>query len=132
MSYNAQSLVLSCIDYRFINPTVKMMGDIKFDYTTIAGSSLGVNENKLWRATFTNQIDLAIKLHHIKEVVVVDHIDCGMYKNVYGELYSGDNRYNLHRESIRWAIQNISSKYPMLKVKGYLLDMNDIIHTITY
>jgi hypothetical protein len=60
----------------------------------------------------------------------VDHIDCGMYKNVYGDRYTGNERYNLHRQSIKWAVQNVSNRYPMLKVKGYLLDMNNVVLTV--
>src|SRR5579871_3795880 len=122
--HKAKSLVISCIDYRFIRPTVNMMGDTKFDYTTVAGSSLGLNSNELWRKTFTDQIDLAIKLHNIEEIVIVDHIDCGMYKKIYGDEYSGNKRYQLHHYNISWAIKNLSRRYPLLKIKGYLLEMN--------
>lgn len=124
MTHNIDSFVLSCIDYRFIRPTVNMMGDTKFDYTTTAGSSLGVNEINTWRKTFTDQIDIAIKLHNIKEIIIVDHMDCGFYKKIYGELYSNTNRYKLHRQSILWAMNNLSRLYPKLKVKGYLIDLD--------
>lgn len=79
-------MVLTCIDYRFIDTVVGFLENDpqynkSFDLTTLAGTSLGFNQKKFecWKKTFLELTDLAIQLHHIKQVVVIDHMDCGAY-----------------------------------------------------
>lgn len=49
-THKAQAMVLSCIDYRFINTAIDFLEasvlDDKFDLTTLAGASLGFNQTK--------------------------------------------------------------------------------------
>lgn len=121
-------LVLSCMDYRYITPTVQHLQETRghtFDYFVLAGASLGYNEGQkdpglAWDKTFEAHIDLAIKLHGITEIVVIDHSDCGMYKATYGEIYDTEWRA-LHIENISLFIESLRQKYPALKFKGILI-----------
>lgn len=98
----AKALLLSCMDLRVIDETAWLMQELglhnKYDHIAIAGSALGVltasyrgasqYEAKKGFAdishfgkTFWNHVDLAIALHQIDKVVIVEHGDCGAYKH---------------------------------------------------
>jgi hypothetical protein len=101
-SKKAKALLLSCMDLRVIDETAWLMQELglhnKYDHVAIAGSALGVltasyrgasqYEAKKGVAdishfgkTFWNHVDLAIALHQIDKIVIVEHGDCGAYKH---------------------------------------------------
>lgn len=118
--HNATSLVLMCMDYRFVSETIQYLNKHRendFDQLVLAGASLGYNESieaysgkeipkdttNNWHLTYEDHVRLAIKLHHITEIIVVDHMDCGHYRSVYGESVDtpkkekAKHKFNLHK-----------------------------------
>src|SRR5262245_39256114 len=85
------ALLLNCIDYRLTGATTdymtqqKMAG--KYDQIVLAGAALGAKNDKFpdWGKTFWDHVQVAIDLHNIHKVVVVDHRDCGAYKVILGK-----------------------------------------------
>ena len=94
----AEALLLSCMDLRMIDETAWLMGELKllnkYDHIAVAGASLGVltasfkekgkrdaTDIRHFGKTFWTHIDLAIALHEIERVVIVEHADCGAYKH---------------------------------------------------
>ena len=79
-------MVLSCIDPRFqsivYNYLKKKNLKGKYSSFTVAGSAIGVTEMKFkkWHKTFWENLDISIKLHKIKKLIVVNHRDCGAAK----------------------------------------------------
>ena len=125
-------LVLSCMDYRFITQTVQHLKDTQgqtFDYFVLAGASLGYNESqrnpelRAWDVTFEDHIELAIDLHQINEIVIIDHSDCGMYQATYNDYEQ--NWKQLHVSNIKQCINSLKQKHPELKYKGILILEND-------
>lgn len=147
LSHDANSLVLSCMDFRFINQTVEYLYGRNetedFDYFVLAGASLGYNEsntyndsgcihhNKLhidpaWKRAYEDHIRLAIDLHDIKEIIVIDHMDCGMYRAVYGDICSKAEQ-KLHIENIHKFIDSLKStdEFGWMKYEGILIQVVD-------
>lgn len=133
MSSKRIGLALSCMDYRLFDKTVELLHhdcDVDgFDYHVLAGGSLGYNQNKYecWHTSYLDHVDLAIKLHDIQTIVVVDHMDCGAYKLLYPELNLQDNpilEKRLHIENIEKFINSMKYMYPQFNYNGYLLDLN--------
>jgi len=56
--------------------------DGKYDQLILAGASLGVVHKREWQITFLDQLGFAIKEHGVKEVMILDHRDCGAYKKL--------------------------------------------------
>jgi carbonic anhydrase len=54
----------------------------KYDQLILAGASLGVVHKREWQTTFLDQLAFAIKEHGVKEVMILDHRDCGAYKKL--------------------------------------------------
>ena len=57
-----------------------------YDYFILAGASLGIfqHNHSEWVQAFKDHLDLSIQLHHIHEVIFIDHLDCGYYKKLFG------------------------------------------------
>lgn len=82
----------------------------------LAGASLGYNQNvySAWTKTLDNHIELAKKLHDIKEIIVIDHMSCGAYKIFYNKKsITETEEIELHKK-----------KYPELKVTTLLMKLD--------
>jgi hypothetical protein len=87
-------LLLSCMDQRMLDETVQFMNSLnlhnRYDQTALAGSAMGVHRlpenptepSATWWATFTAHLATAINEldRPIKDVFLLDHLDCGAYK----------------------------------------------------
>jgi carbonic anhydrase len=90
-------LLLSCMDQRLLDETVRFMNDLnlhnRYDQISLAGSAMGVHRlpqdpphpSSTWWELFIAHLSTAInKLHRpIKDVFLVDHLDCGAYKELH-------------------------------------------------
>jgi len=134
--HNANSLVLSCIDYRFIGPTMDYIYGLNnkndFDYFVLAGSSLGYNQSidtsGIWSITYEEHIRIAIKLHHIKEIIVIDHMDCGYYSAIYGEeVNTPEKEEYRHKYNINKFIDTLKNnpEFSYLSYTGLLINVDD-------
>ena len=106
MKKKYHAMVLSCMDPRF-QPIVhnylkkrKLNG--KYSAFTIAGSAIGVTASlfKKWHKSFWDNIDISIKLHKIKKLIVINHQDCGAAKIINGKkIFNDVNETIIHRKS---------------------------------
>lgn len=131
LTHKAQAMVLACIDYRFIDTAVHLVEgselDNKFDFTTLAGASLGYNQRKYkcWRETFNELVELAIQLHDIHEIIVIDHMDCGAYAMIYPEIEkNSEQERDLHIKNINRFVRKARKQFPDLTYSGYLLQVD--------
>lgn len=98
-SHDADALILTCIDFRFPHLVVDYMDSltppgkprITYDHVILAGASLGVFSGVFpaWASTFWDHLAVSIKLHKIKQVYLIDHQDCGGYRE-FGALPGSD------------------------------------------
>ena len=125
----AEAMILSCIDYRFIDTVISFLEtdpvlSLRYDLSTLAGASLGYNQNKFkcWRPTFIQLVELAIELHHIKQLIVFDHMDCGAYQLLYPDIeLNTEEERQLHIKNIRQFIRSSKKIFPQLIYSGYLV-----------
>jgi carbonic anhydrase len=77
----ADLLLLTCMDFRFFLKVAELMKGIKYDHVTLAGAALGavVPKKVHWHEMFIDHVKLAIDLHKIKRIIVMEHRDCGAY-----------------------------------------------------
>ena len=129
-------MVLSCIDPRF-QPIIykylkkkKLIG--KYSSFTIAGSAVGVTDNKFkkWHKTFWDNFDTSVRLHKIKKLVVINHRDCGAAKIINGKkVFSRINETLIHRDSFQKIKKVFKKKYPKLSIELKLISLNSKIET---
>lgn len=112
--------VVSCIDYRLVNDIVDFMNSLgyngQYDQIMIPGASLAMYD-PVYQQSLLNSLDLAVNLHHITEIYLIDHMDCGYYT-----LKLGDNELQAHIESLTLARHALSTRYPHLIVHTYILN----------
>lgn len=129
-SHGTSTLVLSCIDYRFIDAVVQLVRKEEhvhfYDTFSLAGGSLGYNQSVYsnWPPTFLDTVGLAKSLHGITNIVVVEHMDCGMYKSIYSDAYIPKQERLYHIQNLQTFQQAMSIVEPTLTIRGYLLYEN--------
>ena len=136
MKSNYKAMVLSCMDQRF-QPIVynflkkkKLTG--RYSSFTIAGASLGVTNKKFkkWHKTFWDNIETSIKLHHIKKLIVINHLDCGAAKIINGKkIFSKDIETRIHRESLQKIKKLFKNKYPRLNIELNIISLSKKVET---
>ncbi|MGH9761090.1 MAG: carbonic anhydrase, partial [Blastocatellia bacterium] len=83
VSGEVETLLLTCLDYRMIELMRQYMTSLwlyrKYDHIVLGGASLGAVTDRYpaWNQTFWDHVRIAIELHGIKKVMVMDHRDCG-------------------------------------------------------
>ena len=122
-------LIHTCIDYRLMNEIVIALNNLGYenlyDQFILAGASLGFNygtvdsslvplPNNYWQQTFYDTVDIAIQLHKIKQIFLIDHCDCGAYEAFYNvEFDNCNNSESLqrHHDNLSMAASTITEKY---------------------
>src|ERR1700744_5339127 len=88
---NYDAMLLTCIDPRFPEPTIKYMEGRnlvgKYSQFTFAGAAIGATAPKFkgWHETFWQNLSASIELHTIPKVIALDHRDCGAARIAYGK-----------------------------------------------
>lgn len=104
------ALVVSCIDFRFQKYIHKWLNknykNKTYDYVGFAGASKDLK-------TILKQLDVSVRLHKIKEVILIHHEDCGAYGK--------ESTPERHTEDLKKAEKKISRLYPNLQIQLYYL-----------
>jgi hypothetical protein len=119
------TFVLACIDPRFAYALEKYLDQTyaqngsSYDLFILAGASMGgnltgnngnpiptntiptcpiVSATNNWQQTLLDHIQVAITLHNVTQVVIIDHLNCGAYVACAGATSgpNGDQDYTLH------------------------------------
>lgn len=110
-----QVLLLTCIDPRLLDDVVRYMNTLnlhnRYDHVVFAGAALGVRRlcsplprdangalthevdpsanpehpKSSWWQVFVDQLQIAVELHQIRDVYILEHRHCGAYKGFYPE-----------------------------------------------
>jgi len=117
-------LAVSCIDGRFTKRTIDWVSEKTggvFDFRTEVGSSKAIIDSRADQERFFDVISTSLKLHSIKEVWLIDHIDCGAYGGSK-EHADAEAEKQFHLEKLEKAAQIVSEKFPELTVKKVYVD----------
>ena len=132
------ALLLNCIDYRLTAATERCMAERgmagKYDQLVLAGASLAAKNDKFaaWGTTFWDHVQVAIDLHQIHKIVIMDHRDCGAYRVILGKDLAADPKEELavHAAQMRSLRVDIGKKYPSLEVELLLMSLDGKVETI--
>lgn len=120
-------LAISCIDGRFIKRIVEWVsgktGGV-FDYRTEVGCSKSIIESEDDRLRLFELIRVSIRLHSIKEIWLIDHIDCGAYGGSGDQ--SEDIEEKLHSEKLSLAGELVRKAFPELKIRSFYANWNEV------
>ena len=113
--HHAEVIVVTCIDFRLQEAINKWIAE-NFQPKTFDRVAIGGGVKNL--DVILSQIDIAVRLHQIKKVVLVNHEDCGAYGNPPA------GGLEKHTTDLKEAKEKISEVYPSLEVKTYYLHLN--------
>lgn len=132
-------LLLTCMDLRLMDDVVDFMDDEgltnRYDHIALAGAALGalgaqLPKYKHWWKTFEDHLDAAYDLRQFKDVIIIEHRDCGAYKKLVGLEFDDDQLQqeaaaHLHYTQAlvnkidNWAKQSVVQ----LSIKSFLMDL---------
>ena len=136
---HTEALLLSCMDFRLMDEIEHYMSSERklknnYDHIVLAGAALGATTDKFpaWNQTFWQHLDVAIKLHNIKKVIVMDHRDCGAYKVILGEDFSQNPKKETaaHTEQLQKLEKKVKEKYPELEVELLLMALDGKVELV--
>jgi hypothetical protein len=122
-------LALACIDGRFIKKTIDWVSEKTngvFDFRTEVGSSKAIIDSLEDRVRFFAVIDTSIRLHSVKEVWLIDHIDCGAYGGSK-EFENAEDEIKFHEGKLDEAAEIVGKSYPDLSIKKIFVDWDEIV-----
>ncbi|MBA4070845.1 MAG: hypothetical protein C0497_03275 [Gemmatimonas sp.] len=129
---STDALLLSCMDYRLMDDIERYMSGRglrdKYDHVVLAGASLGAITDKYpaWNQTFWEHLDIAIKLHAIRTVILMDHRDCGAYKVILGAQHAENPvvERDTHATQLKKLKGMIGKRHPTLEVELLLMSLD--------
>jgi carbonic anhydrase len=135
---HADILLLTCMDYRLMEETEKYMVrrglKHKYDHIVLAGGALGAVTDKFpeWNKTFWDELGLAIDLHHVHKVMLMDHRDCGAYKQIFEEDFAKHPKKEteIHTAQLKKLKEQINNKYEKLEVELLLMNLKGKVEKI--
>ena len=138
-SGNYDAMLLTCIDPRFPEPTIKYMRrrhlSGKYSQFSIAGASIGVVAPafKTWAPAFWDNLAASIQLHNIPKVIVVNHRDCGAAKIAYGADAVKDKAAETatHKAALMEFKKELGERQPKLKAELHLMALNGKVDTFS-
>ena len=120
MLLQCEALVVHCIDYRlqgYLNKWLESNLPIQgYDRGAIAG---GVHDVFY----VIRQVDVAVRLHKIAKVVLINHEDCGAY--------GAEGNYQRHKTDLEEAGRKIEALFPKLDVETYYLHLDGRFEKMT-
>lgn len=139
MAHHCKTLIIHCIDFRLGKAIKKYLEEQNLlgncDIVSVAGATKNLvsPENDSERAFLMKQIDISKKLHHITDIILMNHSDCGAYgsprftgeaggSSTFG---SKEEEKKKHFEDMEQAASMILEKYPDLNIKKMFAEIDD-------
>jgi carbonic anhydrase len=129
---NYDAMLLTCIDLRVPEPTIKYMESRnmvgKYSQFTFAGTSIGVVAPlfKTWAPAFWDNLATSIQIHHIPKVIAMNHRDCGAAKLAYGEekVANPQIETETHKAALMEFCKQVAEWQPKLAVELGLIALD--------
>jgi len=129
---NYEAMLLTCIDPRFPEPTIKYMEGRhmvgQYSQFSFAGAAIGVVAPafKTWEPAFWDNLAASIQLHHIPKVIAMDHRDCGAAKIAYGaeKVANAQIETETHKAALMEFRKQVGERHPKMQVETGLMALD--------
>ena len=143
-SGNYEAMLVNCIDPRFTTLSWQYMGLIQgvsreklednYSHFVMAGGPIGAVHPKFagWHATYWDNLDVTVSLHHIKRVIGISHRDCGAAKLAFGAdaVSDKDKETEAHSEALNMFRKEVNKRHPKLSVITGIMNTNGRVDLI--
>lgn len=120
-----EAMLLTCIDPRFLETARGYMVHRRwlgqYSQFSFAGAAIGAVAPKFesWHETFWDNLKITIALHRVKNMVALDHRDCGAAKLAYG-----DDSVATHRKALEEFRREVGRRHQGLHVITGLIGLD--------
>jgi hypothetical protein len=127
-----EAMLVTCIDPRFVTAARDYMVGTKhwkenYSQFSFAGAAIGAVAPKLegWHQTFWDNLGITLQLHNIKNLVALDHRDCGAAELAYGKdaVATPKAETETHRKVLAEFRAEVGKRHPQLTVITGLIGM---------
>lgn len=139
-----ESMLVNCIDPRFTTLSWQYMGLLQgvsrdklednYSHFVMAGGPIGAVHPKFagWHATYWDNLDVTVSLHHIKRVIGISHRDCGAAKLAFGAdaVSDKDKETEAHSEALNMFRKEVNKRHPKLSVITGIMNTNGRVDLI--
>jgi carbonic anhydrase len=131
-------LLLSCMDFRLMDDVERYMRSRglrdRYDHIVLAGASLGAVTDRYphWGRTFWDHLGIALQLHQIHTVMLLDHRDCGAYKVILGPEHAATptSEHAAHADALGRLRLQVLARQPALKVETLLMGVDGKVEEV--
>ncbi len=121
------NLAIFCSDERFANATFEFLrrhlGIERCDLMVVAGGPAFIPKNEI---ALMERVDLLLKAHEVKKVILIAHDDCGYYKHLHKDLpYQTIKRKQC--EDLLAAITKLQAKGIQAKAFFAFVDSGEVV-----
>ncbi|MFH0853123.1 MAG: carbonic anhydrase [bacterium] len=121
--------IITCIDYR-IQSRIREFSDNaagkgRYDYITLVGGvRLLVRGSKSDREFIIKEIEISVRLHGPRKIILVAHTDCGAYGG--RSAFTGqDAEFHTHRQDLQAAKQLLNKHFPKQNIELWIIKYSD-------
>ena len=130
--YVADAYTVRCVDNRFWKAKkrfIKHLGLKHIDPKSPAGGAKVFvspqKESDIDR--MFRELEISIRLHHVKRVMLFNHHDCGAYGGFKAFDNDSDKELAFHKVQLKKAAKVVKNRFPDLKVETYFIDDEGVI-----
>jgi hypothetical protein len=128
--HECEALLIHCIDFRFWkalhNFVETTLGIHDYDLLSLAGGAKNFanpTEPFLFETTELNAV-ISKRLHHIKKIILTNHIDCGAYGGS-SKFKNREEEVEFHKAELERAGKVAGEKFPHLEVIKILVSRRE-------
>jgi hypothetical protein len=63
-------------------------------------------------------------LHSFREIIFIDHLDCGAFKKFYPNIKDKEDEIKYHVKHMQMARDHLATKFPKFAFRGFLMDLD--------
>lgn len=129
-THHCDALVIHCIDFRFHEAIRDFLqnelGLASYDLLTIPGAAKHFTAigSAVRREGLLEDIGISVRLHAPKEIILINHSDCGAYGGATVFTSVEEERKN-HESALKEAAEALRQNFSGITIKLYYADLVD-------
>lgn len=133
--YVADACIFWCIDdrlWKLRKNSIKKLGFRNIDCVQVAGACKDLaGDDRGAKEFLLKQVDISIRLHGCKRVVLVMHIDCGACGGSKA-FKDADEEWTSHAWILLKAAEIVKDRFPQVQVDKYIADFKGLHKVLPY
>jgi hypothetical protein len=124
------------MDFRLIDDIFNFMEasdyNNNYDQFILAGSTLGFTQTKFphWGQSLTDHMSIRQDLHSFREIMFIDHLDCGAFKKFYPTIKNKSDELIYRVTHMLNARDHLAMKCPNFNFRDFLMHVDGSVRKL--